>query len=233
MSIEIKDFYSKLKFPGVYTMDDILFYDDVVCNDYLKFYDEAVTDKNTILDVGCGSGFIVNFLAHRHKDIEFTAIDFGDGIDFAKAFSKKHNINNITYHKVDFLSYNDTNKYDLVFCNGVLHHIPEQNSAIAKLKSLSNDQIMLGVYNTYGKLAKKFFRVNYVNNVLYVDQEECPFEVSYTDNEIKKLFNEYNADKVFPSVFGKLIDFKNVFNYQNGGLTLYHFKRKCKFSPAP
>lgn len=226
MSIEIKNFYSKLKFPGVYIMDDILFYDEVVCNDYLKFYDESIAGHNTVLDVGCGSGFIVNFLAHRHKNVHFTAIDFGDGIDFAKAFSKKNNITNITYHKVDFLEWKTTNKYDLVFCNGVLHHMPEQNIAIDKLKSLSNNEIMLGVYNTYGKLAKKFFRVNYVNSVLYVDQEECPFEVSYTDNEIKKVFNEYTTDKVFPSVCGKLVDAKNLFNYKNGGLTLYQFKRK-------
>ena len=190
MSIEVKNFYSKLKFPGVYTMDDILFYDNLVCNDYLRFYDESVFGCSKVLDVGCGSGFIANFLAYRHADIQFTAIDFGDGIDFAKDFSKKHKITNITYHKIDFLSYETDITYDLVFCNGVLHHIPEQSKAISLLKSLSNDQIMLGIYNRYGKLAKKVFRVNYVNSVLYQDQEKCPFEVSYTDNEIRNLFNE-------------------------------------------
>lgn len=226
MSIEIKDFYSKLKFPGVYTMEDILFYDELVCNEYLRFYDESVKDCKTVLDIGCGSGFIVNFLAHRHKDIQFTAIDFGDGIDFAKSFSKEHNITNITYHKIDFLSYTTSSKYDLVFCNGVLHHIPEQNTAISLLKSLSRDKIMLGVYNSYGKLAKKLFPIKYVNSVLHVDQEECPFEVSYADSEIKKIFEDYTTYKVFPSYRGRLVDFKNVFNYHNGGLTLYQFKRK-------
>jgi SAM-dependent methyltransferase len=221
MSIEIKNFYSKLKFPGVYTMDDILFYDSVICNDYLKFYNESVFECNTVLDVGCGSGFIVNFLAHRHKNIQFTAIDFGDGIDFAESFSKENNITNITYHKVDLLNYTPLSKYDLVFCNGVLHHIPDQTNAISRLKAYANDKIMLGVYNSYGKLAKKIFPVKYVNSVLYSDQEECPFELAYTDRQLRDMFNEYNVDKVFPSLSGKLVNLKNVFNYQNGGLTLY------------
>lgn len=221
MSIEVKEFYSKLQFPGHYTMEDILYYDEIVCNDYLKFYDESVSCCNTVLDVGCGSGFIVNFLAYRHKNIQFTAIDFGDGIDFAKNFSKNNNINNITYHKVDFLSWNTTDKYDLVFCNGVLHHIPNQTKAIQKLKSLSNQNLMLGVYNKYGKIAKKIFPIDASSNILYLDQEKCPFEVSYTDNQFRNMFNEYRVTSIYPNILGKFVNTRNLFNHRNGGLTVY------------
>jgi hypothetical protein len=45
--------------------------------------------------------FIVNFLARRHPNIQFHAIDFSDSIDYAIDFSNKHNIKNIKYIPIE------------------------------------------------------------------------------------------------------------------------------------
>jgi len=218
---KVKEFYSRLQFPGTYTIEDLKFYDNVVCNSYLKLFDDAVSQSKTVLDIGCGSGFIINFLARRYPNIKFDAVDFSDSIDLAKQFSKTHGINNIDYYKEDFLTWKTNKTYDLVLSNGVLHHIPEYYRAVDKIYKLATDKVIIGIYNKYGKLLKRISKVQYASDVLYIDQEHCPFEVSFTDKEFKKLFDTLDILKVYPSFQNRLIDFRNLFNSKNGGLTVY------------
>jgi len=220
---EIKKFYSKLKFPGMYTIQDLEFYDDVICNDYLNFYNNAVIGCKSVLDVGCGSGFILNFLARKYPNIHFDAVDFSDSIDYSIWFSKQHQINNITYHKIDFLEWKMEKQFDLVISNGVIHHIPQYNIAIEKIKKLSSKKIAIGIYNSYGKLLKKIIPINYISDVLYADQEKCPFEISFVDVEFRQFFLEYSLLKIYPSCKNYFVNFYNLFNYKNGGLTIYLF----------
>jgi SAM-dependent methyltransferase len=221
----IKEFYSNLKFPGPYTIEDLEFYDELVCNKYLDIFDKHVTGASTVLDVGCGSGFIVNFLARRHPNIQFHAIDFSDSIDYAIDFSNKHNIKNIKYFKEDFLEWQARMDYNVVLCQGVLHHIPKYKFAVEKLKSLVNNKLILGVYNPYGKLFKQFLKVKYANSVLYSDQEECPFELTFDHKDVIMMINNFTLTLVHPSYKNFGVDFNNLFNYKNGGLTVYVFKR--------
>ena len=223
----VKEFYSKINFPGLYTIDDLNFYSDNVINDYLKIFDDRVKQATRVLDVGCGSGFIINFLANRYPDIIFDAVDFSDSINFAQQFSSEHDIKNINYYKEDFLLWNSEHRYDLIISNGVLHHMPEYQRAIDKIYQLATNTVIIGIYNSYGKLLKKISKINYVNETLYLDQEHCPFELSFNDREFKKLFNKYDVVTVYPSYYNRLVDFRNLFNSSNGGLTVYVFQKNC------
>jgi ubiquinone/menaquinone biosynthesis C-methylase UbiE len=187
-------------------------------------FDQEVKTATRVLDVGCGSGFIVNFLANRYPHIQFDAIDFSDSIDYAQQFGKTNNITNTRYIKQDFLKWDSSTQYDVVLCNGVLHHIPEYLQALEKIKQCSSNKIIIGIYNTYGKLLKNFVPVVYKNQILYQDQEKCPFEMSFTDQEFKQLFKDYTIKSIYPSYKNYLVDLRNLFNYKNGGLTVYVFK---------
>jgi SAM-dependent methyltransferase len=227
MEDQVKDFYSKLKFPGTYSLSDLEFYDSGIHNPYLQMFDDAVTGATSVLDIGCGSGFITNFLARRHPSINFEAVDFSDSIEYAKEFSDLCKIKNIKYYKENFLNWQSNKTYDAVICNGVLHHMPEHKTALEKIKLLTNDKLVLGIYNTYGKLLKKLVTIKYVNDVLYIDQEQCPFEVSFTDSEFRSKFDNFRLLQTYPSYRNQLVDFCNLFNSSNGGLTVYTFNKDC------
>ena len=222
---EVKNFYSKIKFPGLYSIEHLEFYDEILINSYLKEFDIATMDCDSIIDLGCGTGFIINFLARRYPNKKFTAIDFSNSIDYAEEFALKNNLKNIKFIKEDILNFDSNQKYDLVISNGVLHHIPKYKEALQKIKNLSNYKIIIGLYNTNGKLFKKIFPVNYRSEVLFLDQEQCPFEITFNDSEVKELFSEFTLLRIYPSLENKLVDFINFFNYKNGGLTVYSWQR--------
>lgn len=222
---QVKEFYSELKFPGPYSIEDLSFYDQGIYNNYLYMFDNQIKNAKTVLDVGCGSGFIVNLLARRYPNIKFVAVDFSNSINYARNFSQSHGITNITYYNENFLNWNANQTFDIVICNGVLHHIPEYELALNKIKTLADSKIIIGIYNSFGKIAKKYWPVMYKNDILYQDQEHCPFEISFTHKQFKNLFKEYQLLSTYPGYKNHLVDFYSLFNYINGGLVVYTFSK--------
>lgn len=197
-SNKVKDFYSKLKFPGCYSIEDLQFYDKEIKNPYLKIIDDHLENNTNILDVGCGAGYILNLFASRYQS-QFTAVDFSDAINYSIEFSQKHNIKNINYKKIDFLNINLSCQYDIVICQGVLHHIPDIDNAIQNLKSITKKKLILSVYHPTGKLLKKYVNINYKNEMLRIDQEEVPYETSFTQKQVLTLFNNFKLVDSYPS----------------------------------
>lgn len=223
----VKEFYGKIKFPGPYTLNDLDFYKDILANKFLLPYDNMIQGNERILDIGCGTGFITNLIARRHPGVVIDAIDFSDSIDFAKDFSQTNNIQNVQYFKENFLDWNTSNQYDIIISNGVLHHIIDHQQAIQKLKDLLklNGLAVIGIYNSYGKLAKNLFKIKYRNHLLYLDQEHAPYETSFTHKQFMSYFPGYTINSVYPSIGTRYVDFVNLFNYNNGGLTIYQLRK--------
>lgn len=225
---QIKDFYSKIKFPGPYNIQDFDVYDQGYTNNFVEQYNNAIMNSKNILDVGCGTGFLTNYFAYKYPDKKFEGIDFSDSIDFAENFSIEHKLKNVTYTKTNFLDVKSDVRYDCIISNGVIHHIPLYEKAIQNIKNILTEDgvLVLGVYNKFGKLAKKFFSITYASELLRVDQEEVPFEISFTNKDFLGYFTEFDVEQIYPSVKNKFTDIKNLFNYKNGGLTIYRLSRK-------
>ena len=224
----IRQFYSELRFPGHYSFDDIKFYEiEGIHNIYLKEIDKNLSDGIDVLDVGCGTGLVSNLFATRYNS-KFTAVDFSDSIDYAKQFAKDNNINNVTWIKQDFLQFKSNKKFDVIICCGVLHHIPQYNEALDLIKQLlkPGGKLLLALYNPWGKVLKKFVRIKYHNSILYKDQENNPYELSFSYKDVLNLCSDLKFDYVEPSWNNKFVDLQALFNSQNGGLALYVFEKQ-------
>jgi 2-polyprenyl-3-methyl-5-hydroxy-6-metoxy-1,4-benzoquinol methylase len=226
--MEIQQFYNQNQFPGIYTIEDFNSYGDNIENPYLRIIDKHLGDNTTVLDAGCGTGLITNLFAYRYPTNKFVAVDFADGIDYAQQFGKTNNINNAKFIRQDLLEYTSTKQFDVVICQGVLHHIPDWHTAIAKLKTLvkPGGKLILGLYHPWGKIAKKFFNINYGNTVLYKDQELVPYELSFSVAEVKNMTQGFNLIDFAPTRTLDSIEISALFNYRNGGLVTYILKKK-------
>lgn len=221
---QVKFFYDNLKFPGNYTLSQLENYRYPIENQFLAFLENNLTNAKNVLDLGCGTGLVTNLFALRNKSINFTGIDFSTSIDFAKKFSKSHSIKNIHFEKCDILSYKANKKFDIVLCQGVLHHIPDIDNAVENIKKLVSDdgKIILGLYHPMGKFLKKIIKINYDNNMLYKDQELHPYETAFTKRSVKKLFKNYTVTSTYPKKFASL---HGLLHSKNGGLCIYTLQK--------
>jgi 2-polyprenyl-3-methyl-5-hydroxy-6-metoxy-1,4-benzoquinol methylase len=180
----------------------------------------------TVLDIGSGTGLITNALASRYNS-EFTGVDFSAGVDYAKQYADTQGLTNVQYIKQDFFEYETKNQYDVVICQSFITHVPNYLDAIEKIKGLvaPNGILLLGAFNRSGKLLKKYCNLNYKNDRLALDQEHCPYEVSFTHQEILNMCKGLKLLQVTPSIDNRLVDLVNLFNSKNGGLTLYVFEK--------
>lgn len=226
LDLQVKEFYSKIKFPGNYSFDDINFYQSKIANPYLKIIDDHLENNLKILDVGCGTGYILNLFAHRYNS-SFYGIDFSDAIDVAKSFSKENTIKNINYFKKDFLQINEKETYDIVICQGVLHHIPDYNKAVNLLKKITKKKLILAVYHPFGKILKKYFNINYNSDLLRADQEDVPFETAFNKQEVLSMFKEFKLVESYPTNPNLHFILNPMRHSRNGGLVTYILEKNA------
>jgi len=222
---DVKDFYSRLKFPGQYTIDHIREYASEIVNPYLQIIDKHLKNDINIADIGCGSGYICNLFATRYTS-KLYALDFSDAIDFAKNFADKHRIHNISFAKKDLFDIDQDTIYDVVICQGVLHHIPEYKKAVKIIKKITGKKLILSVYHPSGKFLKKFISIDYRSNILKADQEDVPYETSFSKNKILSMFHEFKLIECYPA-FPTLNFLCNPISHsRNGGLVTYVLEKQ-------
>lgn len=225
---EIKDFYSQLEFPGRYTRQDLDRYEPRPNNRYLSFIYDHLADGQEVLDAGCGTGLLTNTFATRFRS-NFTAVDFSSSVFFGQQFARAHGINNAHWVQHDLADFAWPHQFDIIICQGVLHHIPQHETVLHNLKSMlkPGGMLLLGLYNPWGKILKKIWPVRYHDPILARDQEQNPFELSWTISQVKHLCGDLEYIGCTPHFLcDALSDMLNIFNSQNGGLTLYSFRKK-------
>lgn len=134
-------------------------------DEYFDIVDESILNSNsTVLDMGCGSGRWSKYLAPKVKFIE--AIDPSDAIISAtKLLSNVNNIR-ITQASSDNIPFNDET-FDFVFSLGVLHHIPETQTALIDTvkKVKKGGHVLIYLYynlDNRGVLYKALFKLSSV-----------------------------------------------------------------------
>jgi SAM-dependent methyltransferase len=221
---EIKEFYDTVVFPGLYSKEDITNVEDfLIYERYLDFIE--ANNIKTILDVGCGSGYITNIIAYHFPNIKIVALDFSSTINHGKKIAKEVGIKNVTWIQDNFLEYDPGTTFDLVLSNGSIHHMPEFNTAVDKVKLLSHNYIMVGLYNKYGKWMQRKVRPKFITECFELDQLKIPFELSFTNSQARGYFKDWSLIKVTPSIFGLGVDFFSLFRGKWGGFTFYYFKK--------
>jgi 2-polyprenyl-3-methyl-5-hydroxy-6-metoxy-1,4-benzoquinol methylase len=93
-----------------------------------NFIKEYITNKENILDAGCGTGTFLNYIKKNFKDCKLYGIDQNiDNIKIAKKIEKKVKVQSITKIK-------DKNKYDVIVCSHVIQCLQSTDAFIVMKK---------------------------------------------------------------------------------------------------
>jgi SAM-dependent methyltransferase len=99
------------------------------------------------VDIGCGSGrfsIALRLLGCEHV----TGVDFGvDGIAQAERFAKERALGSITFRQVNVLELPFADgEFDLVFCNGVLHHTEDMERGLREMARVAAKGARMWLY---------------------------------------------------------------------------------------
>jgi SAM-dependent methyltransferase len=236
---DVLDFYRKLPFNLSNSI-----YDDVtgIKNGEIEIYpqlSEIISKNTSILEVGCGTGWLSNTLAFRYK-CPVTAIDLNPiAIRRAKKVAQRLKI--LThFEEKDLFLYEPEKKFDVVVSFGVLHHTDNCLLAIERICSRflkDNGCIMMGLYHKYGRkpFLEHFFNMKknrasnkeMYNEFLrlhgdmddkirlrswFRDQVLIPHETQHTLSEIMPILNKANMKLLSTSLnrFKPIVDIDDV-----------------------
>jgi SAM-dependent methyltransferase len=152
----VKEFYEETPFPN---------YDDLDSRDSLqkkarlgvfaRILDEQLPPDVLVLDAGCGTGQLTNFLGMNWRRRVIGADLCMNSLQLGKGFRDRFAIVNADFLQMNLFRppFADAS-IDVVISNGVLHHTSDPEGAFAALarKVKPGGYVLIGLYNWLGRL---------------------------------------------------------------------------------
>jgi SAM-dependent methyltransferase len=158
----VKAFYEQYPFPN---------YDDVDSRESLarkanrgvfaRLLDEQIPAGSMVLEVACGTGQMTNFLGQCWKRKVIGADICLNSLRLGKRFRDGYGINNAGFLQMNlFRPCFKDDAFDLVICNGALHHTGDPLGGFRTIGRLvkPGGVILISVYNRIGRLPTDFRR---------------------------------------------------------------------------
>ncbi len=121
----------------------------------------------TVLDVGCGEGFLLRYLPPL---TQYVGVDYNEDSLYLAENSKfqapnSKQIQNIKFQKENVYSLSLENKqFDLVFCLEVLEHLKNYEKALREIKRVAKKWVILSVPNEPWFQLSNFLRGKYLSS---------------------------------------------------------------------
>ena len=152
----VKGFYEETPFPNYEDMDsDWSLREKAERGIFARLLNKQIPHGAKVLEVGCGTGQLSNYLGMRWGRTVFGADLCLNSLKLGHEFEQRNQIENVAFLQMNlFRPVFKPESFDLVICNGVLHHTSDPFlgfQSIARLVKVGGFMIV-GLYNTVGRI---------------------------------------------------------------------------------
>lgn len=152
----VRAFYEKNPFPDYDDLDSAgSLRDKARRGVFARLLDEQIPAGARVLDAGCGTGQLGNFLALAPGRTVVSADFCLSSLGLAQAFRRAHRIDGAAFVRMDlFRPAFAPQSFHVVISNGVLHHTADPFRAFRSLGRLvkRGGYFVVGLYNAWGRL---------------------------------------------------------------------------------
>ncbi len=216
----VKKFYEKTPFPNYDNVDNIrALLEKARHGLFARLLNEQIPFDARVVEIGCGTGQLTNFLAIAHRSVLGTDM-CGNSLALAHDFAAKHGLERATFAQMNlFRPGLRDGFFDFVISNGVLHHTNDCRRAFNRISKLAKPggYVVVGLYSAYSRqlhyARRAFFRITGVTSRIldphfgkvsaegkraawFQDQYCHPHESCHTLDEILQWLDENNLEFV-------------------------------------
>ena len=151
----VKAFYEETPFPNYDDQDTVsALIEKSRRGLYARCLGDTIPYNSSVLEVGCGTGQLTNFLGIACRQVIGTDMCL-NSLKLGEAFRKAHDLSRVRFMQMNlFRPALEPGQFDVVLCNGVLHHTADPYGGFQALVPLvkPGGYIVIGLYNKYGRL---------------------------------------------------------------------------------
>ncbi|HEV2350289.1 MAG TPA: methyltransferase domain-containing protein [Terriglobia bacterium] len=212
----VREFYEENPFPNYDDFDSSASLQEKARRGvFARLLDEQIPKGAFVLEVGCGTGQLSNFLGIHWNRQVFGSDLCLNSLRIANGFRARCKIPNSGFLQMNlFNPAFQEQSFDVVICNGVLHATSDPMAGFESIGRLvkPGGKIIIGLYNTIGRLTTDFrrflFRISgnrlrfldgHMRNKNYnearkrawfMDQYEHPVESKHSIDEVLSWFDQ-------------------------------------------
>jgi 2-polyprenyl-3-methyl-5-hydroxy-6-metoxy-1,4-benzoquinol methylase len=211
---EMKSFYEATPFPNYDEFDSIgSLVEKARRRVFARLLDNQIPFGARVLECGCGTGQLTNFLSVANRTVVGTDICM-NSLRLGQRFRDRNALKRAQFLQMNlFTPCFQPGSFDLVISNGVLHHTSDPFLGFKTIGKLvkPNGYIIVGLYHMYGRLTTDLRRIlfritgdrlRFVDprmteqisearkTAWFMDQYKNPHESKHTIGEVISWFNQ-------------------------------------------
>ena len=212
----VNSFYEESPFPNYEEVDsEFSFREKAEKGVFPRLLNQQIPHGARVLEVGCGTGQLANYLGMKWGRTVFGADMCLNSLKLGQEFRQRNEIANTALVQMNlFRPAFKSENFDLVLCNGVLHHTSDPFMGFQSISRLvkRGGFIIIGLYNTFGRLPTDIRRIVFklsgnrfraIDSRLrdksvgdtrkytwFQDQYKHPHESKHTIGEVTKWFEQ-------------------------------------------
>jgi SAM-dependent methyltransferase len=151
----VKSFYEETPFPNYDDFDSVASLARKAREGiFARMLDQQVPPGTRILECGCGTGQLSNFLSLSNRTVFATDLCV-NSLRLGQGFARQHQLSRVRFVQMNlFRPVFKPGSFHLVISNGVLHHTSDPFEAFRSISALVKPGgfILVGLYHKYGRL---------------------------------------------------------------------------------